>query len=104
MRFVLKKLLLFFALILLPISLFSQNDLGITNVEIVGGSSLCPNNQVSFQVTIRNNNTGGGNISVVNPETIYYFTSVVSGSSAVTTGPFSLGIEPNRELFAVILS
>ena len=45
-------------------------------------------------ITIRNNNTGGGNISVVNPQTIYYYTSVVSGSSAVTTGPFSLGIDP----------
>ena len=93
MRFGLKKLLFFFVL-LLPISLLSQNDFGITNVQIVGGSSLCPNEQVSFQVTIRNNNTGGGNISVVNPQTIYYYTSVVSGSSAVTTGPFSLGIDP----------
>ena len=94
MRFGLKKLLLFFALLFLPISLFSQNDFGITNVQIVGGSSLCPNDQVSFQVTIRNNNSGGGNISVVDPQKIYYYTSVVSGSSAVTTGPFLLGIDP----------
>ena len=73
MRFGLKKLLLFFVLLLLPVTLLSQNDFSITNVQIVGGEPLCQNDQVSFQVTIRNNNTGGGNISVVSPETIYFY-------------------------------
>ena len=73
MRFGLKKIFLFFVLLLLPVTLLSQNDLSITNVQIVGGEPLCPNDQVSFQVTIRNNNAGGAAVSVVNPETIYFY-------------------------------
>ena len=71
MRFGLKKILLFFVL-LMSVAISAQNDLSITNVQLVGGSPLCPNEQVSFQVTIRNNNTGGAPVSVVNPETIYF--------------------------------
>ena len=41
--------------------------LSIDNISVVGGSPLCPNEQVSFQVTIRNNNTGGAPVSNVNP-------------------------------------
>ena len=50
--------------------LFSQQDISIGTISIVGGEPLCPSNSVKFSVDIRNND-GGVNNDVNND--LFYF-------------------------------
>ena len=80
MRFGLKKILLF--LLLFPLAIFSQEDIGITNMSIVGaaaGPSLCPNSEVSIDLTFANTK---GAPYTLDGKTVRIFTTHTSNATA----------------------
>ena len=80
MRFGLKKILLF--LLLFPLAIYSQVDVGITNMTIIGaaaGPSLCPNNSVSLDITFANTD---GNPFTIDGNVVRIFTTHTSNATA----------------------
>ena len=55
MRFVLKRLYFLLFAFLFSGTLFSQEDISIDNISVVGSSPICPSDSVQFTVTITNN-------------------------------------------------
>ena len=80
MRLGLKKI--FFFLLLFPLAIFSQDDIGITNISIVGaaaGPSLCPNDEVSIDLTFANTK---GAPYTLDGKTVRIFTTHTSNATA----------------------